>query len=160
QAPGVLMGFARHLIAARQAEVVVIVRSLRSSISIGSTVVRRTDSALRLSAGLSAYPVSASLWARSHLTAAGLPDHAPAAAPPSAGRLAWKPGVARALGSRPAEFGARPLPSSVGEYLASPMIADPLRRDDCVTEVDGAAAVVMVSDAVRRSASTTPLRVA
>ena len=156
QAPAMLTGLASQLILNRQAEVVLIVRSLRNGVSIGSAVVPRIDGVLRLSAGLSAYPVAASLWARRYLDAANLPDESLAEALFHAGRNVWPPGM---FATAPADFSARTLPTSVAEYLESRLISSPLRRDDCVTEIDGAAAVVVTADAPLEDACRSPLRV-
>ncbi len=158
QAPAMLIGLARQLVLSGQAEVVVITRALRNGISVGSAVVPRLDGSLRLSAGMSAYPVAASLWARTYLQRAGLPDEALAEAPLHATRRAWGADAAT-LSSPPEDFRARALPHSLPEYLDTPMIATPLRRGDCVSEIDGAAAIVVASDAAARD-STGAMRVA
>ena len=149
QAPAQLISLGAEFVNSRKSRALVVFRALRgrTGVRVGSAEFPRLGEDARTAAGVHAYPIVAGLWARAYLDGTGLSDDDLGEAVLFAERA--ESDLARITGRGgfgSAAYGARKLPDSIADYRESPMISSPLRRYDCVTEVDGAAAILIVDD--------------
>lgn len=133
------------------ADAVVVFRALngRSGLRVGSMRFPAPTAQYRYPLGLSAYPQYMAMVARRYFIDTGA-DESDLLAVVQAQR-AYAALNERAVVRRPI---------SADEYFASPYIADPFRRWDCTTEVDGGCALVLTSLERARDLRTAPVVVA
>ena len=141
QAPCHLVAQAAMAVEAGLASHVVVYRALngRSGLRVGRVRPSGGASNYRLPIGLNAYPQVIALWARRYMIETDTGPEDLAAVPLSQRRFA---------ADNPRAMVTRPL--TLDSYLAEPFVADPFRKSDCTSEVDGACAVVVsAADATR-----------
>lgn len=136
---------------AGQAKCVLVFRALngRSGMRIGRHGANGDGAALRQAVGLLAYPQIQALYTRRYFEETGAGERDLAAAVINATQRA---------ASNPRALRRTALTEQA--YFASPYIAEPYRRVDCTTEVDGACAVLVTSLERARSLALPPAVIA
>ena len=136
QAPCHAVTLAAMAVSSGMATNVVVFRALngRSGKRIGSTSYESLTSQYRYPMGFGAYPQYIAIWARRYMIETGTTHE-------DLGRVVTSQ---RAY----AELNERAIlrsPLTISQYLDTPFIVDPFRRDDCTPEVDGACAVLVTT---------------
>ncbi|WP_066304219.1 hypothetical protein [Bacillus sp. FJAT-29814] len=136
QAPAYAVMLAAMAIEAGLAENILVFRALngRSGKRIGGMTVAGEAAQFRDPIGYMGQPSFAAMWARRYMIETGATIEDIAAVPIAQRKFALL--NERAIIQKPLTF---------EDYLDSPMIADPFRKADCTTEVDGAVAVLVTS---------------
>lgn len=147
-APGMLALNAAMAVHSGVADAVVVFRALngRSGVRVGSTRQTAPTAQFRYPIGLSGYAQYVALLARRYMIETGA-DETDLGAVVCAQR--------RYAADNPRAVLRQPLTEQ--EYLAAPYIAEPFRRADCTTEVDGAGAFVVTSLDRARHLATHPV---
>ena len=136
QAPCYLVWLAANLVEAGVADAIVVFRAMngRSAARVGTMQFAGMGGQFRYPIGYDAYLMYVAMWGQRFLfeTGQGEAD--------LAGVVLNQRHYAEAN-----ERAVRRRPLDLDQYLASPMVVDPFRADDCTVEVDGACAVVVTS---------------
>ncbi|MBD3107303.1 hypothetical protein IEO70_02910 [Bacillus sp. AGMB 02131] len=147
QAPAYTVMLAAMAIEAGLAENVLVFRALngRSGKRIGGMHVAGDAAQYRDPIGYIGQPAYGAMWARRYMIETGATTEDIAAVPIAQRKYAML--NERAIVKKPLTF---------EDYLESPMIADPFRKVDCTSEVDGACAMLVTSLKNARKLRHTP----
>lgn len=136
QSPCFMVQLAAMAIAQGHAESVLVFRALngRSGTRVGQVSLAGSGGQFRYPIGYDAYLMYIAMWARRYLheTGQGAEDLAAVA-------------IAQRVYAQLNDRAVVRKPLDLNGYLASPMVAEPLRAADCTSEVDGACAVLVTS---------------
>lgn len=136
QAPCHAVALAAMAVATGQASTVVVYRAMngRSGDRVGGMAFPGGGGQYRYPIGYGAYLMYVAMWGRRflHETGQGEADLAAVA-------------IAQRRYAMANPRAVKKTPLSMDDYLASPMVAEPFRIEDCTIEVDGACAVVVTS---------------
>lgn len=148
QAPAYSVMLAAMAIEAGLAENILVFRALngRSGKRIGGMQVAGAAAQFRDPIGYIGQPAYSAMWARRYMIETGATIEDLAAVPIAQRQYAMMND--RAIIQKPLTF---------EDYLESPMIADPFRKADCTSEVDGACAVLVTSLKTARQLNNTPV---
>ena len=147
QAPAYTVMLAALAIEAGLAENVLVFRALngRSGKRIGGMHVAGDTAQFREPIGYIGQPAYGAMWARRYMIETGATSEDIAAVPIAQRKYAML--NERAIVKKPLTY---------EDYLESPMIADPFRKVDCTSEVDGACAMLVTSLKNARKLRHTP----
>ncbi len=136
QAPSYLVWLAANLVDAGVARAVLVFRAMngRSGDRVGTMQFAGMGAQFRYPIGYDAYMMYVAMWGQRFLYETGQGEEDLAAV------VLTQRGHAVAN-----ERAVRRRPLDLAQHLASPMVVDPFRADDCTVEVDGACAVLVTS---------------
>lgn len=136
QAPCYLVWLAANLVDSGVARSILVFRAMngRSGERVGTMQFAGMGAQFRYPIGYDAYLMYVAMWGQRFLHETGQGERDLAAVALAQRRYAE---------ANERAFRRRPL--DLSQYLASPMVVDPFRADDCTVEVDGACAVLVTS---------------